>query len=93
MATPDEIADNSLPKFFTPATLANANPGPPAEKEKQYRLYNVSGQTLYVVNIDGTHCLPPGSHYDLPFAKISHHIKLMATRGFIKLFEKEEKTP
>ena len=88
MATPDEIADNSLPEFLTPA--APANPEPPAEK--QYRLYNVSGQTLYVVNAEGTHCLPPGTHYDLPFAKISHHIKLMATRGFIKLFEKEEKT-
>jgi hypothetical protein len=58
--------------------------------EKWYRLYNTSGQTLYVVNSDGTRVLRPREFYDLPFAKISHHIKLMVRRGFLGLFEKEE---
>lgn len=72
----------------TGASFNNAEPPP----EKQYRLYNTSGQTLYVVNSDGTHALRPREYYDLPFAKISYHIKLMVRRGFVGLFEKEEKT-
>ena len=90
MALAKEATDNPSPESVVPeahkATLAKPEPPP----EKQYRLYNVSGQTLYVVNVDGTICLPPREHYDLPFLKISHHIKLMARRGFITLFEKEE---
>ena len=92
MASPNEATDLPLPESVAPETdklpLADATPPP----EKQYRIYNVSGQTLYVVNIDGTVCLPPGVHYDLPLSKIGHHVKLMAVRGFIKLFEKEEET-
>jgi hypothetical protein len=90
MASPKEAADSSFPESVAPETepetLSNASSPP----EKQYRLYNVSGQTLYVVNVDGTTPLPPREHYDLPLSKISHHIKLMARRGFITLFEKEE---
>lgn len=59
-------------------------------REKEYRLYNTSGQTVYVVNSEGTHCLPPREFYDLPFSKISYHVKLMVRRGFLSLFEKEE---
>jgi hypothetical protein len=92
MASPKETTDSPSPESVVPearkATLAKAEPPP----EKQYRLYNVSGQTLYVVNVDGTICLPPREHYDLPSVKVSHHVKLMARRGFITLFEKEEKT-
>ena len=77
---------------MAPSKEATDSPSPQAvaPPEKQYRLYNSSGQTLYVLNVDGTHCLPPGAHYDFPFTKLSHHIKLMAKRGFVKLFEKEE---
>ena len=67
-------------------------PAPEPPPEKQYRIYNVSGQTLYVINADGTRALPPREHYDLPFTKISHHIKLMARRRFIRLYEKEEES-
>ena len=67
-----------------------AAPPPEKEKEKQYRLYNTSGQTIYVVNAEGTVALRPREYYDLPFSKISHHVKLMVRRGFIRLFEKEE---
>ena len=93
MATPNEAKDfpSSKPVFpearkEIPAPVTAAPP-----PEKQYRIYNTSGQTVYVVNSDGTHCLPPRAYYDLPFSKISHHIKLMARRGFIRLFEKGEK--
>jgi hypothetical protein len=92
MAPPKEAADSPSPKPVLPEKGKEipANPEPPLEK--QYRVYNSSGQTLYVVNSEGTHALPPGEHYDLPFAKISYHLKLMARRGFIALYEKEEKT-
>jgi len=92
MAKPKEAADSIFPEESVPRETGKESltdaPSPP---EKQYRLYNVSGQTLYVVNSDGTLTLPPGTYCDLPLSKISHHIKLMATRGFLNLFEKEEK--
>ena len=90
MAKPKEATDSPSNESVAPATgKGTLSPAPPLP-EKQYRLYNISGQTLYVVNVEGTHPLPPGSHYDLPLSKISHHIKLMANRGFLNLFEKEE---
>ena len=91
MASPEEATDSPSSEPVAPEigkeTLSNADSPP----EKQYRLYNVSGQTLYVVNAEGTHCLPPRSHYDLAFSKISHHIKVMVKHGFLKLFEIEGK--
>jgi hypothetical protein len=86
MAEPYEATDSSSLEPVAPEVRNSDRP--PAEKE--YRLYNTSGQTLYVVNSDGTHALPPREYYDLPFTKLSHHIKLMARRGFITLFEKEK---
>jgi hypothetical protein len=83
MAEPYEATD-----FPSPEPVPVAPPEP--EKEKWYRIYNTSGQTLYVVNSDGTHTLRPREFYDLPFAKISFHVKLMVRRGFLRLFEKEE---
>ena len=67
----------------------SSSPEPAASPEKQYRIYNTSGQTLYVVNSEGTIALRPREFYDLPFSKISYHIKLMVRRGFLGLFEKE----
>jgi hypothetical protein len=81
MVEPNEATD-----FPSPEPAA-----PPPEKEKQYRIYNTSGQTLYVVNSEGTRALRPREFYDLPFSKISFHTKLMVRRGFLRLFEKEEK--
>ena len=90
MAKPKEATDSPFDESVAPERDKETLPSTPPSPEKQYRLYNISGQTLYVVNADGTVALPPGSHYDLPLSKISHHIKLMAHRGFINLFEKEE---
>jgi len=86
MASSYEATDSPSPEPAAHGGRNNAAPPP----EKQYRLYNTSGQTLYVVNSDGTHALRPREYYDLPFAKISYHIKLMVRRGFVGLFEKEE---
>jgi len=92
MAKPKEAADSIFPGESALPEIGKEIPtDAPSPPEKQYRIYNVSGQTLYVLNADGTHCLPPGHYYDLPLSKVSHHVKLMATRGFINLFEKEEK--
>ena len=90
MATPNEATDSLFSESVLPESGKETRSEIAPPPEKQYRLYNVSGQTLYVVNVDGTICLPPREHYDLPFLKISHHIKLMTRRGFITLFEKEE---
>jgi hypothetical protein len=92
MASPKEAADSPFPESVAPETDKLPLADTPSPPEKEYRIYNVSGQTLYVVNPDGTICLPPGVHYDLPLSKIGHHVKLMTVRGFIKLFEKEEKS-
>ena len=89
MVEPNEATDFPSPEPVHKTRKNAAAPSPP-EKEKQYRLYNTSGQTLYVVNADGTRTLRPREFYDLPFSKISFHIKLMARRGFVRLFEKEE---
>jgi hypothetical protein len=91
MSLPEEATDSSFPQPVAPETRKEATPKAEPPPEKQYRLYNTSGQTLYVVTSDGTRALRPREFYDLPFTKISHHIKLMARRGFIRLFEKEEK--
>jgi calcineurin-like phosphoesterase len=91
MAKPKEATDSIFPEESVAPEAGKETPtDAPPPPEKQYRLYNVSGQTLYVVNVDGTITLSPGSYFDLPFSKISHHIKVMSTRGFLKLFEKEE---
>ena len=60
------------------------------EPEKMYRVFNHSDQTIYVINADGTHCLLPRAHLDIPETKISEHIKLMARRGAIRLFSHSE---
>src|ERR1700751_2902134 len=88
----NEAADYASPLSSAPETPKKSPVSFALAPEKQYRIYNVSGQTLYVVNSDGTHALPPRAHYDLPFSKVSFHIKLMARQKFINLYEKEEKT-
>jgi hypothetical protein len=87
-----EASDFPSPQSDAPETPKEAPVKPVPVPEKQYRIYNTSGQTLYVVNSDGTHCLPPRAYLDLPFSKISYHIKLMARHKFINLYEKEEKS-
>jgi hypothetical protein len=57
---------------------------------KQYRVLNTSNQTVFIHFTTKTQGLTSNSSIDVPETDISQHVKILARRGHIRLFECQE---
>lgn len=59
-------------------------------KEIEYRIVNTSSQVVYIHLSSGSIAINPRENVDVPNSGLSEHIKILARRGHIGLFEKKE---
>lgn len=71
-------------KIIKEETVTSPPPGP----EKNFRILNTSNQMVYVLLTSGSVGLSPGASHDVPASELSYHVRIMARRGHVGLFEK-----